>query len=37
MNRWGIAVPLHLQARRPLTMAIKVALLRHHGFLRTEE
>lgn len=37
MNRWGIVVPLHLQARRPLTLAIKAGLYQQYGFLRTEE
>lgn len=37
MNRWGIVVPLRLQARRPLTLAIKVGLLSMFGYLSTQE
>lgn len=37
MNRWGIVVPLNLQSRSRLTLAIKVALFAEHGYLSTEE
>lgn len=37
MNRWGIVVPLHMQQRKLLTLAIKVALFAEHDYLSTEE
>jgi len=37
MNRWGIVVPLHMQQRSRLTMAIKVGLFAELGYLSTQE
>lgn len=37
MNRWGVVVPLHMQQRKLLTLAIKVGLFAEFGYLSTQE